>query len=208
MKKSITLHKKLFAIFFAFGLFVFTVTAQQNTVKSEREAKGRVFVSKSTPEIRLKFGKKFKFAGSQEFVLYDRANAAQYFFVEAEDKKIKRLFMLQFEGFLPGIEGKYDYDEPNSATVGGIKYFSNSENIPDVEAALKAVPDSDIAKAAKFLKDKGFILMNSIKYQRFVRVLGEAKRNEFIMLYVEDAEMPNNNVDLQTRALANFKVQK
>ena len=119
--------------------------------------------------------------------------------------------MLQFENFLPNIDGKYQYNEPNSAEIGGLKYFSNTENVPNVEAALKAVPDSDIAKAAKFLQDKGFILMKSLKYQRFVRVLDNAKRSEFIMLYIEDSESSDSsekNDDFQRRALANFKVLK
>ncbi len=200
--------RKSLTVFFVISLFVLAITAQQNTDKPNRAVKGRVLTSKSSPEIRLKFNKKFKFAGSQEFVLYERAKAEQYFFFEAENKIIKRLYMLQFESFLPEIDGKYDYNEPNSIEIGGIKYFSNSENIPNVEAALKAVPDSDIAKAAKFLQDKGFILMKSLKYQRFVRVLDDSKRREFIVLYVEDAEIPNNNGDLQNRALANFKVLK
>lgn len=76
--------------------------------------------------------------------------------------------------------------------------------------ALQTVPDSDIAKAAKFLQDKGFVLMKSLKYQRFVRVLDEAKRSEFIMLYIEDAENGGNaeTKDLPNRALANFKILK
>jgi hypothetical protein len=207
MKNLIVFHKNLMAIFLLIGLFVFAAAAQ-NTGNTKRAVKGRVLISESAPEIRLKFGKKFKFEGNQEFVLYDRANAEQYFFVESENKKIKRLFMLQFESFLPGIDGKYDYNEPGSVTLGGLKYFSNSENIPNVEAALKAVPDSDIAKAAEFLQEKGFVLMKSLKYQRFVRVLDDAKRSEFILLYVEDAETPNDNGDLQNRALANFKILK
>ncbi len=210
MKKLISLHKILSAIFFVFGLFVLTTTAQ-NIDGSNREVNGRVVTSKSNPEIRLKFGKKFKFVGKQEFVLYDRARAEQYFFVEVENKKIKRLFMLQFESFLRGIDGKYDYNEPNSLEIGGLKYFSNTENVPNVKMTLKAVPDSDIAKAAKFLQDKGLTLMKSLKYQRFVRVFDDAKRSEFIMLYVEDAENQGSsekNNDLQKRALANFKVLK
>jgi hypothetical protein len=209
MKNLSVIHKNPSVFFIVICLFVFTVTAQQNTDKTNREVKERILTSKSNPKIRLKFAKKFKFVGSQEFTLYERAKAEQYFFIESENKKIKRLFMLQFESFLPEItDGKYDYNEPNSIEIGGLKYFSNTENVPNVEMALKAVPDSDIAKAAKFLQDKGFILMKLLKYQRFVRVLDDAKRSEFIMLYVEDAEIPNNNGDLQSRALANFKVLK
>lgn len=200
--------KFLISIFILF-LFGFSVLAQTSE-KPNRQVKGQILTSKSMPQLRLKFGKKFKFGGFHEFVLYDRAKAEQFFFIEAENKKIKRLYMLQFEGFLPNVQGKYDYNEPQTVEIGGLKYFSNSENIPNVEMALQAVPDSDIAKAAKFLRDKGFILMKSLKYQRFVRVLDDAQRSEFIILYIEDAENGGKveTKDLPSRALANFKILK
>lgn len=210
MKFILGFCMKVAVLLFVFILFGSFVSAQKAD-KSDRKVKGRVLTSKNAPELRLKFGKNFKFTGSHEFVLYDRAKAEQFFFIEAANKKIKRLYMLQFENFLPNIDGKYQYNEPNSAEIGGLKYFSNTENVPNVEAALKAVPDSDIAKAAKFLQDKGFILMKSLKYQRFVRVLDNAKRSEFIMLYIEDSESSDSsekNDDFQRRALANFKVLK
>lgn len=193
---------KIFASVFLSALFAASTSAQ-----SLRSVKGQVLTSTESPKIRLKFDKKFKFAGSQEFVLYDRARAEQYFFVEAEGKQIKRLFMLQFEGYLPKIDARYDYNEPRLAEIGGLSYFSNSETVPDVEAALKAVTDSDIARAARFLQEKGFVLMKSLRFQRFVRVVDEAKRNEFIILYVEDAPKADS-ADLQSKALANFKALK
>jgi hypothetical protein len=173
-----------------------------------RRVQGRILTSKDLPKIRLKFDKKFKFSGSHQFVLYDRAKAEQYFFVEAESKKIKRMFMLQFEGFLPNIEAQYNYNEPNSVEFGGLKYFSNAEFVPNVEMALKAVPDSDIARAARFLQEKGFVQMKSLVFQRFVRVIDEAKRNEFIMVYIEEAEDEKSLQDLSDRARENFKVLK
>lgn len=192
---------KLLILFFLLGSFSFAQT-------SPRKINENILNSSDLPKIRLKFNKKFKFAGSHEFVLYDRAKAEQYFFVVAEDKKIKRMFMLQFEGFLPKIDAKYDYNEPNTIDFGGLKYFSNTEFIPNVEQALNAVPDSDIARAAKFLQDKGFTLMKSLVFQRFVRVVDESKRNEFIMLYIEEANDEKAKENLSERALENFKVLK
>lgn len=192
---------KLLILFFLLGSFSFAQT-------SSRKVDGNTLTSSDLPKIRLKFNKKFKFAGSHEFVLYDRAKAEQYFFVVAEDKKIKKMFMLQFEGFLPKIDAKYDYNEPNTIDFGGLKYFSNAEFIPNVEQALNAVPDSDIARAAKFLQDKGFTLMKSLVFQRFVRVVDESKRNEFIMLYIEEANDDKAMGNLSERALENFKVLK
>lgn len=200
---SISKPCRIFVLILTLAFLAINLPAQ-----SPHSVKGRVLTSPGKPEIRLKFGKKFKFAGSHEFVLYNRAKAEQFFFVEADGKKIKRLFMLQFESFLPGVDAKYEYNEPNSVEIGGLKHFSNAETVPNVEMALKAVPDSDIAKAAMFLQDKGFTLMKSLKYQRFVRVLDEAKRSEFIILYAEDAELSSEKSDLQSRALANFKVLK
>ncbi|MGI9054343.1 MAG: hypothetical protein ACR2F2_00940 [Pyrinomonadaceae bacterium] len=179
--------------------------------QTKREVKNRILISEDAPKIRLKFDKKFKFAGSQKFVLYERAEAEQFFFIEAENKKIKRLYMLQFENFLPGIEGAYNYNEPQSVKIGGLDFFANAEPIPNVEAALKAVPDSDIAKAAEFLKSKGFTLMNSLLYQRFVRVVSDDKRREFMMLYIEaseNADVEKQKTNLQKQALKNFKILK
>lgn len=203
------LSVKFLISIFILLLFSFSAFAQ-TSVKPNRQVKGQILTSKSLPELRLKFNKKFKFGGAHEFALYDRAKAEQFFFIEAENKKIKRLYMLQFESFLPNIDGKYDYNEPQTVEFGGLKYFSNSEYIPNVGMALQAVPDSDIAKAANFLQDKGFILMKSLKYQRFVRVLDDAKRSEFIMLYIEDAENGGSAAtkDLPSRALANVKILK
>ena len=196
--------KKISAFFFTILLLTAFSFSQTN-----REVKNQILTSTDAPKIRLKFDKKFKFAGSQKFVLYDRAEAEQFFFVEAKDKKIKRLYMLQFENFLSGIEGVYNYGEPQTVKIGGFDFFANTESIPNVEQALKAVPDSDIAKAADFLKGKGFTLINSLLYQRFVRVVSDDKRREFIILYIEaseNADAEKQKANLQKKALSHFKV--
>lgn len=202
MNKQI--FKKLAAI-----LLTILVATVFSFAQAERKVKKRILTSSDAPKIRIKFGKTFKFAGSQKFVLYNRAEAEQFFFVEAENQKIKRLYMLQFENFLPEIKATYNYNEPQSVKIGGLDYFANTEVVPNVEAALKSVPDSDIAKAAAFLKSKNFILMKSLLYQRFVRVVSDDKRREFIVLYIEEtsdgAEL-KQKAELPKRALANFKI--
>lgn len=42
-----------------------------------------------------------------------------------------------------------------------------------------------VARAASFLESKGFRIGEEITFQRFVRVVDEAKQNEKILLYVE-----------------------
>jgi hypothetical protein len=39
----------------------------------------------------------------------------------------------------------------------------------------------------EFLRSKGYTLSDSVAYNRFVRLVDDAKRNEFIMVYIEAA---------------------
>ena len=43
------------------------------------------------------------------------------------------------------------------------------------------------ARAVSFLESMGYRLNEAIRFQRFVRLVDEAKRNEIILVYVEDA---------------------
>ena len=90
-----------------------------------RRVKGQVLTSTSLPPIRIKFDKAFKYVGSQSFMLYDRAQVEQHFFVNADkQKRIKRMYMMQFEGYLPNIKATYDYPVTKTVTLGGQTYIA------------------------------------------------------------------------------------
>lgn len=190
---------------------IVSVPAQTQT----RRVKGHTLTSTNLPAIRVRFDKRFKYVGSQRFILYDRAQVEQYFFVDADkEHHIKRMYMLQFEGYLPNIEGAYNYPVTKTLDLGGQTYIVNAESIPNLPAVLKQNSQSDIARAASFLEGKGYRVNASIMFQRFVRLVDEAKRNEFILLYVEDAgagappEKDKAMRDFQTRALKGFTILK
>lgn len=204
------------AVIFA-GLLLPTVISAQSDNKAEeplmRRVKNRILTSTSLPAVRIKFDKAFKYVGAQRFVLYDRAQVEQHFFVEADKRRrIKRMYMVQFEGYLPGINATYDYPLTKTVKLGGQTYLVNSESIPDVPAALKQNLESDAAHAASFLESKGYVISESILFQRFVRLVDEAKRNEFILLYIESAaadassDKTNAMQEFSGRALKGFTV--
>lgn len=179
-----------------------------------RRVKGRVLTSTSLPPIRIKFDKTFKYIGSQTFILYDRAQVEQHFFVNADkQQRIERMYMLQFEGYLPNVNATYDYPLTKTISLAGQTYTVNAEGIPNVPAALKQNPQSDVARAASFLESKGYRISESIMFQRFVRLVDEAKRNEFILLYVEDAgagassEQERTLQEFSGRALKGFTIK-
>ena len=162
-------------------------TSARTDAKASRRVKGQTLISAQLPPVRIKFGKAFRYVGSQRFILYERAQVEQYFFVDADSRKrIRRMFMLQFEGYLPGIDGSYNYPQSETVNLGGESYLANAEIVPGVSAALKQNPQSDIAHAAALLEGKGYHVNDMIAFQRFVRLVDEAKRNEFILLYIED----------------------
>jgi hypothetical protein len=182
-------------------------------VVQTRGVKGQVLTSTYLPPIRIRFDKRLRYAGSQKFILYDRAQAEQHFFVDADARgRIRRMYMLQFEGYLPGIDATYNYDAAETVRLGGVDYIVNAESVPNVAAALAQNPQSDSARAVEFLKGKGYSVGESVRFQRFVRLADESKRSEFIMLYVEDAGTSQDEEkamrEFRGRALKGFTVLK
>jgi hypothetical protein len=214
MKKTLVLILTL-----ASSLLLSSFALAQSSAKTEanqtRRVKGQVLTSIYLPSIRVRFDKKFKYVGSQKFILYDRAQVEQHFFVDADNQqRIKRMYMVQFEGYLPNINATYDYPVTKTINLGGQTYIVNAESISNVSAALKQNPQSDVARAASFLESKGYRVSESIMFQRFVRLVDEAKRNEFILLYVEDEgagasfEREIATQEFSSRALKGFTILK
>ena len=180
-----------------------------------RLVKGQVLTSTNLPSIRIRFDKRFKYVGSQKFILYDRAQVEQVFFVDADnEKRVKRMYMIQFEGYLPNVDATYNYAVEKTIDLGGQTYIINTETIPNVQAALNQDPRSDSAHAGAFLAGKGFRFSESVMYQRFVRLVDQTKRNEFILVYIEETgtiAVPDKDramQELSTHALKGFTILK
>ena len=200
------------------SLLLYSIAYAQSDVNSQtRRVKGQILTSASLPPIRIRVGKAFKYVGSQQFILYDRAQVEQHFFVDADkQQRIKRMYMVQFEGYLPNISGSYNYLVTKTVSLAGQSYIVNAEVIPNVPSAIKQDAQSDVARAALFLEGKGYRIGEGIVFQRFVRLVDEAKRSEFILLYVEDlsgagvdaAEKEKAMQEFSGRALKGFKILK
>jgi len=200
------------------SLLLSSIAYPQSSADSQtRRVKGLILTSASLPPIRIRFGEAFKYVGSQQFILYDRAQVEQHFFVDADRQlRIKRMYMVQFEGYLPNIIGSYNYSVTKTVSLAGQIYIADAEIVQNVAAAIKQDTQSDIARAASFLEKKSYHTGEGIVFQRFVRLVDEAKRNEFILLYVEDlseagldaAEKEKAMQEFSNRALKGFKILK
>ncbi|HEU4480226.1 MAG TPA: hypothetical protein VFR80_17030 [Pyrinomonadaceae bacterium] len=163
-----------------------TVTDSIAVVAQTRTVKDRVLTSTQLPAVQIEFAEPFKYAGGHSFVLYEVANAEQHFFVDADkDGRVKRMYWVQFEGYLPSNTHSYDYKSPKKVNIGGLDFFADAyaRNIK-VNAGR---PDSDGNRARAFLASKGYRLgSDEVISQRLVNLIDEAKRNELMIIYLED----------------------
>jgi hypothetical protein len=163
-----------------------TQTNSKPAPKITRTVRGQVLTSKDTPAVQLEFDKAFKYAGGQSFVLYDVANAEQHFFVDADkDGRMKRFYWIQFEGYLPDNTHSYKYKPTKVVNSGGLDFIADA-SARSLTGNLGR-PDSDGARARAFLGAKGFQMASTeVMSQRLVHLLDEAKRNELMIIYLED----------------------
>jgi hypothetical protein len=160
-------------------------TSVNTAVAEARSVKGRVLTSNELPAVRIKFAQPFKFVGTQSFVLYDVANAEQHFFVDADKQaRIKRLYWVQFEGYLPSNNNTYRYKPTKLVNLGGFEFIADA--YPRNVKVNPARADSDGARARTFLESKGYRMGDEVLSQRLVHLVDEAKRNELMIIYLED----------------------
>ena len=146
---------------------------------------GQTLSSSDVPKVKLKFDRAFKYVGTQSFVLYDVANAEQHFFVDASgDGKIKRLYWIQFEGYLPNNSHTYRYEPKKVVKIGHLEFIADAyaRNVKTTSSRA----GTDGSRAQEFLKGKGFTIGDEIIMQRLVHLTDASKRNELMIIYMED----------------------
>jgi hypothetical protein len=153
----------------------------------QRRVKGHTLTSTELPPVTIKFAKAFKYVGTQGFILYENARVEQYFFVANDDQRhIKRMFMVQFESYLPSNDYTYDYKISNTINLGGLDFMYDA-SVVNVPLFRKQYPNSDAGRAAAFLEAKGYNLGGEdIMFERFIRLVDETRRNELLVVYYEN----------------------
>jgi hypothetical protein len=178
-----------FAAWSAFFLIALLAPCPRNLHYSQtlpiRRIDGQTLSSSSVPKVTLRFDKAFKYAGTQSFILYDVANAEQHFFVEAaKDKRVRRLYWIQFEGYLPGNTHTYNYQPTKVVKIGPLDFIADAYARNMRTSPTRA--GSDGARARDFLRSKGFGMGDEVMMQRLVHLTDQTMRNELMIIYLED----------------------
>ena len=152
-----------------------------------RSVEGNVLVS-SDPPLRVSVAEGLPFVGQQAYTIREIAEAESFYFAASDSGKITRLFMVQFEHFRPEVEGRYHYKLDSTSTLGGLEWRT------DVRCwspwiAEEEDPGSDAVHDTRFLRTLGLESIREMIRLRCLRVLGEDRRAEVLLIYAEDVAL-------------------
>lgn len=131
------------------------------------------------------------YVGSERFNLYDVADAEVHVFVEADaGKRMRRLWWVQFESYLPGLpQYHYDYSDNRRSELGGITTWLRSG---PTSTSSPSRAGSDREHVFGILQRAGIAIPAEVMNVRMVQLLddpkgtGQGARRELMVIYSED----------------------
>ena len=151
----------------------------------ERYVESGILVSSDLPAIRVRVDAAFEYLGRFPIRIDDAAEGERLVFGEVRDDHVVRLFVAQFEHFLPEVDDWYRYSFEDAMELGGHRFRQNTYAYSNAEAA-RTNPGGESASMAAFLRGNGYRLEDELMMSRFVTVAGADKKHELILFYIEN----------------------
>ena len=151
---------------------------------NQRRVLNNTIISDALPALKIKVDPVFEFAGILSFVLKETVLVERFIFVDQQASETTRLFIVQFEGVLEGVDFTYNYRTTNPKILGqhayhhGVWIYGNTESV-------RESPGAESDRTAQFLKDRGYTHEDGLAMSRFARIVDEAHRHEIIIFYQE-----------------------
>jgi hypothetical protein len=149
-----------------------------------RYVENHTFISDDLPPLRMELDPAFDYAAVSSFDLKGIARVERHHFVESDGRQVRRLLMLQFEGFLPDNTKTYTYAITNPVRLGGLTYRQDIFGF-SVAAEIAEEPEAELAHTARLLTQQGYTAEDELMMVRYATILGDDRRNEFLIFYVE-----------------------
>jgi hypothetical protein len=154
------------------------------SVGPHREVENNLITSSVNPAIKVRVGNSFTYLGRLQFELYSVAEVEVFVFVDAdESKRLTRMFIAQFEGYLESNDHVYDYPLTHTVKLGTHDYVHDTF-VYSVQKAL-ARAGSDSSRTLGFIRESGYGLPAEAFSSRFVHLL-VGRRREMLFSYMED----------------------
>jgi len=169
-------------------LILFILSCQNGgseKIKQARYVDGQILISQKLPKIKIAVDESFAYQGKFDFKIRDVAKGERYISVDSRNNEIKRMFIAQFEFFLPSNDEFYRYSFKNAMEIGSHKFKQNTYAYSNAEA-IAANPEGEAALTFKFLTGRGFKIEDELMVSRFVTVAGQDRKHELILFYLEN----------------------
>jgi len=200
-----------------------------NSPVSSNSGQGRslnknTIVSLKNPPIRIDVDEQLPHVGILNFKLKEVAQVERYIYARHDaSKRIQRLFIAQFESFLPGIKGDYKFQVTNPTRLGNYDYQTDI-GIFNFAERIAANPGAEAEHTKALLNKSDLKVDDDFLVARYARITSDDKRSELILFYLENlkdlgfkrAELESNGnrtpqaeklfKDFADRALKSFKV--
>jgi hypothetical protein len=151
----------------------------------ERTVSGSTVTSTHDPKIRVDLPATATYVGSDRWMLLGFDDCEMHVFVDAgPDKRIQRLYWVQFEAYIPERpELHHDYSGSRHITINGLDFYLDTwvQN-----AEQPAEKDSDGDHQRRLLAAKGYQRPANAMYVRLVHLPDAEKRKELMVIYGED----------------------
>lgn len=206
------------------GILLLVSVAAAHPEKPNRIVKRNVLVSDALPKIKIAVKGKFKYVGRFDFKIRDVAAGERFVFVDASNGKVNKMFIAQFEGFLPHIDDYYRYSFRNAMQFGTHRFRQNTYAYSNAESR-RSNPNGEGVLTEDFLKKRGYTLQDELMMSRFITVPDRAKKHELILYYLENVSRTRHSlaefykddkatdvwqqisIGLKARSLKSFKIK-
>jgi hypothetical protein len=160
-------------------------TLDSQTVPPPRKVERSTIISGSDPAAKIQLVNSPVYVGGDRWILYGFSNCELHAFVQADaQKKVQRLYWVQFESYLPARpELHHTYDSPRHTQINGLDFYVDTWVEPTGEHIK---PGSDVEHIHNLLETRAYKLPSEMMSVRLVHLFDYQRRKELMFIYSED----------------------
>ena len=151
---------------------------------NRRRVENHTVVSDALPALEIMVDPAFEFVGILSFILKEIALVERVIFANRQSSDTTRLFIVQFEGILDGVDFTYKYQVTNPIQLGNHSYH-HGVYIYSNDNSIRESPGAESNRTTQFLRTRGYIHDDGLAMSRFARIVDDAHRHEIIIFYQE-----------------------
>ncbi|HEY0050965.1 MAG TPA: nuclear transport factor 2 family protein [Pyrinomonadaceae bacterium] len=162
-----------------------TAEVTSNTGKGRSVNKNKI-ISQENPIVRIEVDEQLQNVGILNFILKNVARVERYVYASRdENKRIRRLFIAQFEAYLPGVKGGYTFQVINATRLGNFDYQTDI-GVYNFAERIAANPGAEPEVTKALFDRSGLKADEDYLVARYARITDAVdKRHELILFYFE-----------------------